>query len=287
MNQPTFLICGAQKAGTTALWYYLNQHPEIYMAPDKEINYFSLNYDQGREWYLSHFRDSKKETAIGEASPLYIWLPDCCSRIHKDFSNIKLIFILRNPVERAWSNYWYNIQRNVQNPHESFDTAVRTEDGQERYISKGLYYQQLLKYYELFSPKQMLVLLHEDLKHHRTDTLRDVFRFLDVSTDAAIHDHSPRNVTAVPRNRFAIYFLSIYLNAKKFGKKYAPEWSRDTLIRMRNVLLPRIQSKLLSTSDPKPEIAPETRDWLCDTFKEDISQLSQLIGRDLSSWQRF
>ena len=134
MKLPNFIIGGAQTAGTTALWDYLNLHPEIQMPETKEINFFSFEYHKGINYYSKLFECLDTNCVVGEASPQYITDEIYAKRIKKHTPEIKLIFILRDPIKRAYSNYHYNIQRHLQNPDLSFEKSIREDDGYERYI---------------------------------------------------------------------------------------------------------------------------------------------------------
>lgn len=104
---PNFLIVGAARAGTTSLYYYLKQHPDVFMSPKKEIDFFDVdkNFEKGLDWYERYFEGYTGQKAIGEASPLYMYLEKVPKRIAKVIPDVKLIFILRNPVDRAYSHY--------------------------------------------------------------------------------------------------------------------------------------------------------------------------------------
>ena len=122
---PDFLCVGAQKSGTSLLYRLLNQHPEIYLAKGKEIHFFNRdeNYNKGIEWYSEHFAGSEDYKRVGEVTPDYNYVPTVPGRIYKTLGkDIKLIFMLRNPVDRAYSNYWMSFRRG----HErfSFEKAI-------------------------------------------------------------------------------------------------------------------------------------------------------------------
>ena len=164
---PTFLICGTQRGGTTALFRYLRQHPDIYMPEIKEINFFDLHFDKGIGWYESFFEDWSGEKAVGEASPSYMWHPEVPSRIKTVLKNVKLIFCLRNPIERAYSNYWSGFSksfRSLGGRIPSFSEAIRTEDGYQRYIRKGFYYKDLVRFLKFFDLSVIHIIISEELR---------------------------------------------------------------------------------------------------------------------------
>ena len=135
MVLPTFIICGTQRGGTTTLYHYLKEHPQICMSEKKEVHYFDLNYHKSLQWYESHFKDcqNKKVKTIGEASPFYMYLREVPERIDETLPDVKLIFILRNPVDRAYSHYWHEVKLGVE--YLPFEEAIKREIAKENLIS--------------------------------------------------------------------------------------------------------------------------------------------------------
>jgi len=217
---PDFLIIGAQKCGTTSLFYYLCQHPQIMQSSTKEVHYFDGGldsnvdtYEKGQYWYRTHFplKSELKEGYItGEASVLYIFHPLAASRIYELVPNVKMIALLRNPTERAISHYFYNKRRQK----ESLDImdAFRAEEQRMKstwesgdyknddfrlssYKTRGLYQEQLERYLDFFSKEQMLILCSEDFFKEPRNTLTRVCKFLDIETDFTIEDPRAKNVS--------------------------------------------------------------------------------------------
>lgn len=199
MTLPNFLIIGAAKAGTTSLYYYLKQHPQIYMSPQKEPRFFALERgiysDDFIKVKLAHatltleayqwlFNQVKKETAIGEADPLNLYSPKAPKKIKHYIPNAKLIAILRDPVERAYSHFCYRVSKGI-GPFD-FAEALLQEDrnmninlyGHIRRI--GFYYGQLKRYFDLFRKNQIRVYLYEDFKCDPIKMLLDIFSFLEI-----------------------------------------------------------------------------------------------------------
>jgi len=179
---PNFLIIGAMKSGTTSLYHYLKQHPQIYMSPVKEPKFFALEgepfYSDSRgsgglarikgirelKSYQEQFEGVSHEIAIGEASPLYIYVPKAVERIKYYIPEAKLIAILRHPVDRAYSHFLHWIQRGLEPLDSNFESVIREEEiriSQDwspnwHYKQRGSYYQQLKRYYENFNREQIL-----------------------------------------------------------------------------------------------------------------------------------
>ena len=207
---PDFVIIGAQKCGTTSLHYFVAMHPNIAPASKKEIHYFSLRYKFGEQWYRSHFptnlsrryfyKKTKQKLLSGEASPTYIFYPTVPDRMKKVLPDVKLIVILRNPVDRAYSQYHHNIRHN--NETLSFEKAIELEEerctGEKEllirepdfvpvhyrhhsYLARGIYADQLENWFKHYRKSQFLILTTEDFRKNSQQTLNRVFDFLEVS----------------------------------------------------------------------------------------------------------
>lgn len=218
-NSPTFLIIGAQKAGTTALFSLLAQHPKILPPQEKEINFFQddENFSKGYSWYHERF-PHENEFSCGqttfEATPEYLYRIPAAQRIYDYNKSLKLIVLVRDPVARAYSSW--NMYKNFKTSpvydylteHRSFEQAIAQElfeiasgqhvpfSGFERqdncnmpfpgYISRGIYCEQLIRFYSLFGAKQILVIHSEDLQRKKLETLRKVTDFLDLDEFATM-----------------------------------------------------------------------------------------------------
>jgi hypothetical protein len=195
---PDFIIIGAMKCGTTSLYNYLIQHPCIIAARKKEIHFFDKHYDKGIKWYRSNFptvlkkklvKSIKGHALTGEASPSYMANPFTAERIKKALPNAKLIFLLRNPAERAFSHYCHWVRHDKEKL--SFEDAIAIEfrrlkevevypqvNGQHKYITKGLYELQLQTWFELFTKNQLLFIHSEEFFRNPEFQLNRVFKFL-------------------------------------------------------------------------------------------------------------
>lgn len=294
MTMPNFLIIGAAKSGTTALYEYLKAHPQIYTSPIKEPKFFGLEGEklnfQGPDdekanrtiitetkAYQSLFQGVSNETAIGEASPWYLYIQKAPIQIYKYVPQVKLIAILRNPVDRAYSNFLHQCQFGAE-PLTDFAQALREEETRMHsnwrpfwhYKQLGFYYIQLQRYFELFDRSQIRVYLYEELCDRPIDLLQDIFRFLGVD-DKFIPDVSKKyNVTFIPKNH-KLPAAHSKPNINSFIQRLIPT----------NLSQHRNNFKKLSV---KPQMPPKIRRQLIEEYREDILQLQQLIQRDLSQW---
>jgi len=181
---PDFIIIGAQKCGTTSLFHYLAGIEDVHMAREKEVHFFDRHFARGLDWYESRFRagDGPAPRWLGEATPLYIFHPWAMSRIRETLPGCRLVVVLRNPVDRAYSHYHHEVvlgheartfveavdgedalvgaeYRRMEEDPDYFSTAVQRYS----YLSRGMYQRQLLRVFDHFPRKQVLVLQSEKL----------------------------------------------------------------------------------------------------------------------------
>ena len=198
---PDFLIIGAQKSGTTTLYDWVTSHPRIGAASLKEINYFSRFWGSGNMWYRSHFPItwSQHDALTGEASPSYLLYEASARRAITVLPAVKLIAILRNPVDRAYSSYHYSVRRGGESL--SFEEALRIEDKRaataldkvsryeniipydvrsQEYLARGRYAEQLERWFTYYNQDRFLILDATDLRRDPQKTLDLVFDFLGV-----------------------------------------------------------------------------------------------------------
>lgn len=192
---PDFIIIGAQKAGTTSLYNYLQQNPQVCRCLKKEVHYFDLNYDKRNDWYEAHFFKKKgsNRCIIGEASPLYLYHPHVPLRLKSAYPNIKLIVLLRDPVNRAISHYRHLLRHSLIPDHLSFNEVVKIEKQKRRNISansyfdpiysvlhRGEYIYQLRRWFLQFERDQFLILRNENFLFRPEKILRKVDLFLNL-----------------------------------------------------------------------------------------------------------
>ena len=287
MTLPNFLIIGAPKSGTTSLYYYLKQHPDVFMSSVKEPKFFAI---EGREAdfrsrggykpppgekttleeYEALFDGVRGEKAIGEASSLYLRNPEAPARIKRYVPAAKLVAVLRDPVERTYSAYLMR----VRNEREEGDFARALKKS----VQAGFYHAQLSRYYELFDREQIRVYLYEDLKEDPAGMVQDVFRFLGVD-DSFVPDVSLRhNAGGVRRSGVlhrAVHSAIMRPNPiRQALKPLLPE-------RLRQRLYEGVRDRVLREA---PSLPVEQRAELVELYREDILKLERLIGRDLSGW---
>lgn len=175
MGKPGFIIGGAARSGTTSLHRWLAGHPDIVMAEGKELRFFDQHYTRGWEWYVRQLPDSGP-AMVGEASPRYLSHPHAAERIATHLPGIKVIFSLRDPVERAYSDYWMDRARG-RGPA-SFEEAIEDPAHAERYLGTGYYAEHIARFHEALSESQVAVVLFDDLVNDPENTCFALCRFL-------------------------------------------------------------------------------------------------------------
>lgn len=204
---PQFAVIGTQKGGTTSLFSYLGQHPQILKTSVKEIHYFDLNYVKGVDWYKSHFATrwwktikslvTGKPIITGEATPYYMFHPHAMQRLRRDFPSLPLIVMLRNPIDRAFSHYQHNSRHGWETI--SYERALATEDSRMEgvgapvgsdewyqddavrnysYRRRGLYIDQFIHWMPVYDPRQLMVIRSEDFFVNPLETYEHVLDFL-------------------------------------------------------------------------------------------------------------
>ena len=212
---PDFIIIGAVRCGTTSLYYNICEHPKILSASYDEIGFFDVNYDLGINWYRSMFpiksRDISSEKYLtGEDTPFYFWNETTAKKIKKDLPNVKLITILRNPVDRAYSNYNLGVRGGTENL--SFEEAIDIEinalekieitrgnlvnlcTNPRSYIIKSLYYEQMKIWTENISKDNLFVTNTEMMLEKPENVLENIFKFLQISPYKIKNPQKRKNV---------------------------------------------------------------------------------------------
>ncbi len=231
-RNPSFLIIGAQRCGTTSLFRSLMQHPRIRPPVKKEIHYFDDQYGLGLDWYRSHFPPVRLFEGLitGEASPYYLFHPLAPSRVAEVYPDMKLIVLLRNPVDRAWSHYHHNRRRGRES--RSFEDALAMEarqlEGEEdrivnepgyrsdphrhfSYTARGIYAPQIRRWLDCFPPDRFLFIPSEEYFKRYEKTLESVFDFLGVGKAPQIvepgkADHGYDAMLPATREQLELYY---------------------------------------------------------------------------------
>lgn len=296
MKKPNFFIVGAAKAGTTSLYNYLKQNNQIFFPEIKEPHFFfkevQLNsfrddfkirtnkkenkhqaFITEEQVYLDIYKDVSDEVAIGDASASYLYSKVAPQEIFEFNNQSKILIILRQPIERAFSHYLMNLRMGFAKgsfKSEFIEDVEKKEKGwgiSHLYLELGLYFEQVKRYLEVFPKNQVKLIRHEDLKNNTSQVLSDIDKFLGVKNNFTYKVNETYNSAALPRSKGTIRLIR-NLNLRK--------------------LLPhsliKLGKKTLYTSKGLPKLSNEDRSALMQYFYQDIKKLEKLIDIDLHDW---
>jgi hypothetical protein len=268
---PTFVVIGAMKTGTSSLASYLREHPEVFMTTPKEPGYFSLRWDKGPDWYEGLFAGAGDAVARGEASTNYTKapsLPHVPERMVGVLPDVKLIYMVRNPVNRIRSHYIHN----VANKGERRRIEVAVRDNPD-YLDFSRYAYQIGLFLEHYPRSSLLVLSSERLRRERQAVLKDVYQFIGVDPDVEVPNlHQEFNRGADKRRiPAAIEYPRLWANrvgiAQRFPESWrAWSWKHSQIGRIRASVDDRLAA------------------WIWDELADDLARLRDLVGPDLPLW---
>lgn len=296
LNAPTFIIFGASRSGTTGLYTYLKQHPDVFMSPKKETNFFAYEgralacQGPGADYvnnsvteladYEALFAKSAGAKARGEASPLYLYEAGTAERIRNRLPDVKLIAILRNPIEQAYSHFLY-ARRQMIEPLEDFEAALDAEQSRVdagwqpmfRYARFPRYAEQLNRYFDVFPKEQIKIFLYEDFQERPLAVLKDVFRFIGVDDGFSPDiDYRP-NAGGNPRSPLIQDMVMKPGPAAQLAAFFVPAAMRS-----------RVRDAISTWNMTREECPPNSRARLQRELSDEIRSLQSMIGRDLSGW---
>lgn len=272
---PTFIVGGAPRAGTTSLYRYLEQHPQVCMSARKETSVFID--DRSLEWLsTNYYRHYDGEPAVGEASAGTLGNPAVAERMYDALPEVRLIFVLRDPVERLHSHFTYlegqqEIERGV-----SFSDFIRsTSDWRDTLIDLGRYHDHLTRFTEYFDRGQMLILLFRQLRSGPADVMKRVYRFVGVDPSFQ-PDFDIHNPTRTPRYDG---LHRVLVRAWEGVRGHLDVYLRNQLRPLRR----RIKGWVTEEAN-RGSMSPDDRAYLRRLYRKPNRRLEQWLGRDLSHW---
>lgn len=293
MTYPNFFVIGAERCGTTSVYNYLKAHPDVFMPEVKEPRYFSENsfthpyYESRRQsrvkdeqQYLALFESANGESAVGEASPTYLYHPETPSRIQAVAPQARFVAMFRHPVDRAYSHYMLRVGMGTEPL--TFEQAVEEErphldsvwDGERHYLRLGFYARGLERWLAVFDRDRFCTYLNEDLNRDARAVVSDMYAFLGVDPAFEPPVEARFQMTGVPR--FPL------LEPLRRSKPLRRALKAVLPARSAAAVKTKVNRQMLH----KPEIAPALRADLVALFRDDVLRLQDLTGHDLSSWLR-
>ncbi|MFB6230718.1 MAG: sulfotransferase [Salinibacter sp.] len=297
---PNTFVIGAAKSGTTSLYDYLRQHPDVFMSPVKEPCYFAYaenppemagpgdeasNHESGvvytLEDYRALFSGATTESVIGEASPVYLYDEDAPRLLHEQCPDASLIVVLRNPIVRAHSHYLQLVQSGRE-PLNDFEAALDAEDervaaGWEwswHYRRMGFYGKQLARYLEYFDREQLHVYRFEELTEDSVAFAQTAYRALGVDPSFEPDTGIRRRATGVPKLDWLHQFIGSPDHVlRRWSRLVLPETVRD-----------RILMAVRNANLQKPPLPDAARARLAEVYRDDVHRLETLFDRSFSDW---
>lgn len=293
-------MVGAAKAGTTALYRYLREHPQVFMSRPKEPNYFALQgvrpafcapgdekyfnsvsvYDP--EAYRALFQEASNAQAVGEVSPCYLYYPHVPDRIHKTIPDARIVAILRSPMDRAFSSYLHLLRVGSETaPTFSEGLALEEERVAEgysflwHYRKASLYAAQLRRFLDLFGEDRVQVFLYDDFETDPARTYRALIDFLGVDASYEPSFSTRYNESKIPRSRGIKRIIQATRELDRRVGRVVPRWAR-----------PGIRSRIERMNGYKPMMPRRVRAELAEYYRDDVREVETLLGRDLEHWLR-
>jgi hypothetical protein len=285
MTMPDFFVIGTFKSGTTALSYLLRQHRGIFLHPViKETNFFAPDVRLGfriedRAEYEDLFRSASADQKIGEVCPSYLFSKVAPGLIRREAPDAKLIAVLRDPADRAFSEFMMQV-RNGRRRLEDLRPQIEREmqgmllPGDRPILAQGLYVSQLSRFWALFPRSNIKVILHSDLKNGALGALNDLFDFIGVERLGHVEGDQIYNVSGIPRSAAFQYVINRVRRKRRVFKRIMPEGLRKGAMRIANKNLRKVP------------MSSELRSLLVSYYRADILALQNEIDRDLSAWLR-
>ncbi len=264
IRTPDFIVIGAARSGTGTLYRLFCQHPQISMSVKKETHFFSndANFAKGIEFYHTFFEDSDSSQVVGEATPAYSSRtenPYTAKRIYETLPKVKLIYIVRHPLQRIES-FWRAMF--VKNPHLKFNEFVHDKDFNPWHLDRSRYLFQISAYLDYFPDEQLLVVFYEDFQRDTQGTLKKCFEFIGVDPEVEISDICKYHT---PQPQSTIELKSSFNFIRKL-----PGYGR-----IRDMFPGQVREKVVTSTGFKKEVAVPSPDWTPDTLKWMIDKLGE------------
>ena len=289
MVRPNLFIVGAPKAGTTSLYKYLEAHPDLFMSPLKETNFFTYHAIKRQQLYYNAepistlrqyqelFKSHTTEKIIGEASVSYLFYPETAKKLQSFNPDAKIIMVLRQPIDRGFSHYLMDNRLGFVD-NLSFEDIIFQQKKHpllhlyyQQFIELGLYYQQVKRYYDQFDSTQIKVILFEDLKSDLSSVLTSIYDFLEIDASFQADQTTTHNTFLAPRHAVV-------------GDLYKQKWIRNTVATLLPTSVLHTVKSTLFDKTKKPSLPYKSRSYLNQLYQRDWQKLAHLIDRNLNHW---
>jgi len=276
MKIPNFFIAGASKSGTGWLKQCLSEHPEVFIPKGPNPNYFSRNYEKGKEWYLSFFESATDEKKVGEKSTSYIIHENSANRMHRFNPKASVYFVLRDPIERAYSHYKMLLRAGEVS--EDVDNVLNNKSP---LVREGLYYRHISRFMSHFGSDRVNVLFFKDLKESKKRFVQNLYRKLGVESDFVPEMVKYKYNTTKNRPRFQKAYNGMVSFIQWIQRKSPKVWEIVKYLRKKGYTK---VFHYLNRGEPFPEISGKRRNELKKFYQKDIKNLEKLLNVKVSHW---
>lgn len=286
-NKVSFFCVGVQKAGTSTLHDIIKQHPDVSLPKRKETHFFRDDdkYDRGLDFFFNLFEQKSGAKVYGEIDPDYLYFENCAQRIESTFQDVKIIIILRNPIDRAYSHYLMTKSRGLEEL--SFEEAIHAEKDRLKshfdhinysYISRGMYTKQIERFESIFGPENVTVFLFDDFLANAEKVITKFVEFAGLEPYS--FDYSVKsNVASEPKNEKIRDFVYKPSRLKKFIGKLIPSKQ------LKSDIMTTIVSKNRKEVEKAPLSHELKRRVYQKFFETEIKRLEEKLAVDLESWK--
>jgi len=281
------MCIGTQKGGTSTLHDILLQHPDLALPELKETHFFRdvEKFQKGLTYYFKHFFNNSNKLMLGEIDPEYSYFVEAADRIKQCFSDLKIIMILRNPVDRAYSHYLMSTRRGLEEL--DFDEAILLENSRLQthkdhihysYIARGKYLEQIKRFESLFGASNVKIILFEDLVKNTKKTVDSITQF--VGLNSYNYDYNIKsNPASEHKNKWIRDFIFKPNALKKVGGRLIPSK------KIKDRIMMKINTSNLQVAEKKPLSRDKKRQMYLQNFEKEIDQLEAHLNLDLTSWK--
>jgi len=272
LESPSFLGIGPYKTATTWMHTYLEKHPDILLPVKKEINYFSFNYDNGWDWYLSHYHNQPQDIkCVGDISPSYFSHDQAPQRIAKMLPGAKLIIILRNPVDRAYSHYCMDLR--LGKASDDIESEIF------QFIEDGLYFKHISRYLSFIPRSRLCVVLFDDLKKNPATFLKNLYESLGVDSGF----HPPSLQSRVYAKKTLPKFTSTYQKSYRTFRDAQRQKSNPIIpVKLKEWIIDNLHE--LMPKGEYPEFSHLLRREVAVQYRQDVEELSNWLGKNCNDW---
>jgi hypothetical protein len=271
---PEFIIAGPQKCATTWLYDCLREHPDVYLPDTDSVHYFDMNYEKGDQWYRQFFSDCEDEFLIGEETPSYIRDEKTPKRIAETLPDVKIIFIVRNPIERAFSHYWH--ERSKNKIAFGFEEVFENYDLYQNWIVPGFYSRHFDRYESHLASEQIKIMFFEDLVADQQSYLQEVYDFLELP------DYTPSMLGKKSNDgqQRGIYQYKFYQSIRRAVGQNVPE----SIIKLLRPIDNWVIEVVTSQNEYEQGMEESVRRQLERVFLEEAKRLESYTDRSFDHW---